>query len=143
MRGFPLVNFLVALAAMIALAAPLLSLSRDRPTAAAVEAVIVPPGTVATKVMVNLVHPATEASVWVDAKQVHAWVLSQPNTSLEATLPLPLVESSMEFEVRLTWTTGTPKTAAEIRVEPEGLDGQSQNVWGTGHAEEVLTYSWK
>jgi hypothetical protein len=143
MRGFPLVNFLLALAAMIALAAPLLSLSGDRTKAAAAEPVVVAPGTVATKVMVNLAHPVTEASVWVNAKQVYAWALSQPNTNLEATLPLPLVESNMEFEIRLAWVAGSPKSVAEIKVEPDGLASQSQNVWGTGHAQEVLTYAWK
>ncbi len=143
MRGFPLVNFLLALAAMIALAAPLLSLSKDRTVAAAVDPVIVAPGTVPTKIIVNLAHPVTEASVWVNAKQVYAWALPQPNTNLEATLPLPLVESGMEFEIRLTWAAGAPKSVAEVKVEPDGLASKSQNVWGTGHAEEVLTYSWK
>ncbi len=143
MRGFPLVNFLLALAAMIALAAPLLSLSGERTTAVAVEPMVVAPGTVATKVLVNLAHPVTEAGVWVDAKQVYAWALPQPSTNLEATLPLTLVESSMEFEIRLAWAAGAPKSVAEIKVEPEGLASRSQNVWGTGHAEEVLTYSWK
>lgn len=71
MRGYPLVNLLLALAAVLALAIPLSSLSRDKETKAA-EIVTSPISKdfVSTNVTVKLAHPAAAASLWADRKSV-------------------------------------------------------------------------
>lgn len=142
MRGFPLVNFLLTLSVLVALAAPLVSLSRDAARPPLVRN-LQPEGTQLTQVSVRLAHAATEASLWRGQQMLHTWPLPQPSTEFEATVNLPHEGALTEFEIRLTWPAGTPQTLAEITVEPPGLASRSQNVWGTGHAAEVLTFTWK
>ena len=96
---------------------------------------------VTTSVSVRLVHPAQEVSLRKGEKLLHTWKPAE-GTELQASIPLPLEESTMEIEVSLIWPEGTPNTVAEIKLEPENLEARTANIWGQGSTSEILTFQW-
>jgi len=146
MRGFPLLNLIGILALLGLMAVPLAAISGKQaaPQAAGLVSQSAKTAVRSTVVTLVLVHPVTSASMWKDGRMIFEWKAPQQlGTRLEATVDLPYFEGTAEFELRLQWPEGTPKSVAEVTLAPEGLDAKTQNVWGDGRAEEIVTLGWE
>ncbi len=148
MRGFPLLNLIGILALLALMAVPLVAISRRQ--AAPAPVVAPPPETVegmkarSTVVTLVLVHPASAAALWKDGRMLWQWADPlRMGTRLETTLDLPYFEGTVEFELRLQWPQGTPRSVVEVTLSPEGLDAKTQNAWGDGGVEELVSQQWK
>ncbi len=146
MRGFPLINLLLVVALILLTSFPLVRLAQHEagPQPAASQetrAAESDASMVTTSVSVRLVHPAQEVSLRKGEKLLHTWKPAE-GTELQASIPLPLEESTMEIEVSLIWPEGTPNTVAEIKLEPENLEARTANIWGQGSTSEILTFQW-
>ena len=146
MRGFPFLNLLLALLVSGAVVWPLVWRSTQVPAApaAAREAEIAPaPGRVASFVSLRFVHAPVRVVMKTGESVLHEWP-APGGLLLEDTVSVPLSDDRTEFSLQIEWPAGTPDTVAELKVEPEGRESRSTNVWGReGKADELITLNWK
>ncbi len=148
MRGFPLLNLLIALLLSGTVLLPFVyKASRVVPIPAEVAG---PPGEsldhegrVSSHVRLRCGHAPSRVLLKHGETLLHEWG-SPAGTILEETLMLPLTDNRTEFTVQATWPAGTPETVIEITIEPEGKAARMVNVWASGPAaDELVTLSWE
>jgi len=148
MRGFPFLNLLIALVVSGVVVWPLVW--RSTQTAAIVAAPVpdAPEGGkeagVPARVSLRFVHAPASVKLMADGKALHEWTAPAGATVLEESVKLPMEEERTELTVQITWPAGTPKSVAELKVEPDGREPRVANVWGAdGAADELITLTWK
>jgi hypothetical protein len=150
MRGFPLLNLLLALLLSGAALFPLVRrATRAAQPAAGTVAVSESPadGTRSVNSYVSLRFVDTPQSVRLASggKVLREWNSAPMENLLEDTISLPLAEHCAELDVQVQWPAGTTRdTNVVVRVEPDGLPARSATIWGSGgRADELITLSWK
>jgi len=147
MRGFPLLNLLLALLLSGLVVLPLVHRATRVPDP--VEAPArdeTGPKTKGTPAHVSLrfVHPPQAVRLKSGDVILHEWKVSSPALLLEDSISLPLHDGRAEFTVQIQWPAGTPEPFAELRIEPDGLPARAANIWGSGEsADELITLTWK
>jgi hypothetical protein len=153
MRGFPLLNLLLALLLSGAALLPLVrrathTVQPDAGTAPVAELPADGPRSVNSYVSLEFVDTPQSVRLASGGKVLREWP-SAPNSAplknlLEDNVPLPLDEYCAELDVQVQWPAGTRKTNVELRLEPDGLPARKATVWSSGgRAEELITLSWK
>ena len=148
MRGFPLLNLLIALLLSGAVLLPLVY--RATRVAPAPAEVTGQPGespdkggAVSSHVRLHCGHAPSSVRLRNGETLLHEWS-SPPGSILEETLALPFNDNRTEFTVQATWPAGTPETVIEITVEPDGKAARMANVWASGAAaDELVTLTWE
>lgn len=145
MRGFPLLNLLATVLLLAAVLFPLvraatarLDAERAERRAETTSAPETGPAAVPVTVTLRMVQKPEKILVGADN------VSPTPELETRVDLRLPMTEGAVEFPLTITWPEGTENTVAEVRVEPEGLESRTANVWSEGRAaEETLRFEWK
>ena len=153
MRGFPLLNLIIALLISGAVLLPLVNratritaantpLNATQPVATAQQE-----ETVTTHVSMRFVHAPARITVTAGGKALISHAAgTDSELAFEDTIPMPVTENRTrtELNVTITWPPGTPDSVAELKIEPEAMEARSANVWGSGAAaDEWITFSWK
>lgn len=148
MRGFPLLNLIIALLLSGAVLLPLVNRA-TRIDAAQVAAAKPSPAadavaqSVPARVSLRFVHAPAQVTVSADGKVLLSYTGSA-ELAFEETVPLPLSENRIELTAVITWPPGTPDSVAELTVEPEGLESRTANIWSSNAAaDELVSFSWK
>lgn len=97
-----------------------------------------------TSLTLSVRYAHTPLSLRVSHLGAALWEASDEE-SLEAGLEtnLLLPREGVDLLVEATWPKGTPLTALELTMEPEGKASQSVVVWGEGQLEDVVTFVWE
>lgn len=148
MRGFPLLNLLIALLLFGAVLWPLVHHAtkvtpaiHDHGPVAQTEKIT---AGISSRVSLRLVHAAQSIRLLSENSILHDWRPAAGELLLEDSISMPMNDGRSEFTVQIEWPAGTPDTVAELRVEPDGLPARTANVWSSGGtAEEVMALSWK
>jgi hypothetical protein len=149
MRSSPLMMLVLVAAGLALIAVPLTRLTRaERVTGPAfVEAGDAAAGErVAVRVAVRFVHEPSEVVVRQDGVVVAS--LERTGGSgggeAEARGEMRIVTGSeVELEVEAAWPEGTPLTALQVELEPDGHDVRRGTLWVEGAgAREWLTFLW-
>ncbi len=148
MRGFPLLNLLLALFLSGAVLLPLVyRATRVVPATAVETARTEAPAAadgIASHVSLQFVHAPVSVRLKNGGVVLKEWPDAGGALLLEDTMKLPINEHRSEFTVEITWPAGTPKTMVEITMEPAGLAAQQANVWSSGDtADELVTLTWE
>jgi hypothetical protein len=59
-----------------------------------------------------------------------------------ATLPYHQGQT-LELLIDVKWPTNTPRTVAEVTIEPDSLPSRMQTAWGEGELSEMLNFTWE
>lgn len=142
MRGFPLLNLFAVALLLLAVAIPLLRMNSPVVQPALPKGTSSPgAGAVPVTVLLRFADPPQEASVSAEGQLV---ALRGTGLERQASLPLPLRDGALEFEIKATWPAGTGPSMIEFRVAPEGMAEQWQNLWSDGGAvEEWVRLTWR
>ena len=149
MRGFPLLNLLIALLFSGAVLWPLVHQStagtgRSTAPAPAPQNDAAPAATTSARISIRLVHLAATVRLIDGNAVLHEWKPSPQELQLEESVRIPMNEQRTEFTVQINWPAGTPDTVAELRVEPDGLAARLTNLWSSGGSvDEVVSLTWK
>ncbi len=148
MRGFPLLNLLIALLLSGVVLLPLVYRA-TRLAPAPVEAtgqsgeLLDKGGQVSSHVRLRFGQPPASVRLKIGEAVLHEWT-SPAATILEETLMMPFNDNRTEFTVQATWPAGTAETVIEITVEPDGKTARVVNVWASGAmADELVTLTWE
>lgn len=144
MRGFPLVNGIVILCCLVAFAVPLATLTGDRTggaqnqVAPAAEAATAIP----TRFQLKFAHRPSRARLSHLGREIWSTEAFAGNeTSARVSLEIPTEGIDVLLEVE--WPEGTPLTAVQLDLEPDGLETRSAVAWGSPRLEAVLTFVWE
>lgn len=148
MRGFPLLNLLLALFLSGAVLLPLVfRATRVVPVAAVETARPEAPGAaegISSYVSLRFVHAPVSVRLMNGGDVLKEWADAGGALLLDDTMQLPFNERRSEFTVAVTWPAGTPMTMVEITLEPDGLAARKVNVWSEGAAaDELVTLTWE
>ena len=146
MRGFPFFNLIICLFLSGGVLLPLVYRATRVP-----DPVVAPApgplhsigGSVPAHVSLHFVHAPVAARMKAGETLIHEWKPAKPDMELEEEVTLPLSGGRSEFTVQIEWPAGTPRSVAELRIEPEGYAVRNANIWGEGSADEVVAFSWK
>ncbi|HEX2748481.1 MAG TPA: hypothetical protein VHM91_10815 [Verrucomicrobiales bacterium] len=145
MRGFPFFNLIICLFLSGGVLLPLVYRATQVPASVVVNAPepVHSAGSVPAHVSLHFVHAPVSARLKAGETLIHEWKPGKPDTELEEDVNLPLSGGRSEFSVQIEWPAGTPRSVAELRIEPEGYAARNANIWGEGSAEEVVAFAWK
>lgn len=148
MRGFPLLNLLIALLLSGAVLLPLVyRATRIAPLADQAESPAAKEndgGAVSSHISLRFVHAPAGVRLKNGEAVLHEWASPGGARLLEDTVALPFSDNRAEFTVQITWLPGTPETNVEITVEPDGKASRHVNVWSNaGAADELVTLTWE
>lgn len=147
MRGFPFLNFLIALLLSGTVLLPLVYRATrvEGAQAEKTDPVVEPDkrGVVSSHVRLRFVHAPLSVQLKNGEALLREWkspAVAPPGETVE----LPFNDNRMEFTVQAAWPAGTPYTVIEITVEPDGKAARSTNVWSSGAtADELVTLAWE
>jgi hypothetical protein len=149
MRGFPLLNLILCALVSAAVLFPMVhraTVAVPRAAAAVSEAPVPAAGAgLRARVVLNFVHAPRSIAIKNGAAVLHSWKPETAVSRVEETMSLPVAEGHTEITVQIQWPAGTPRTVAEMIVEPDGLPARTVNVWSGegGEADEVVSFTWK
>ena len=148
MRGFPLLNLLLALFLSGVVLLPLVYRATRVVPATAVESARpdAPASAdgIASHVSLQFVHAPVSVRLMNGGVVLKEWPDAGGALLLEDAMKLPFNEHRSEFSVEIAWPAGTPKTMAEITLEPDGLAVRQANVWSDGAAaDELVILTWE
>ena len=52
-------------------------------------------------------------------------------------------DPSQAFTIGVTWPAGTPESALQLEIIPDGLEIKSHTLWGSESAKEEIQFSWE
>lgn len=62
---------------------------------------------------------------------------------LEMEAYLPVTNELVIGQLTIVWPEGTPETALELELIPDGLPERKVTVWGSGSLEETVEFDWE
>ncbi len=140
MRGFPPIQIFLLCLAFIVLAVPLSHL-----TGTTSHAKVTPPKVAAStsvKMLLRLryAHPPATLSLKIAGEEKIAAIGTSP---IEIKTALLSVKNGQDVFLSATWPEGTPDTALELELEPDGLASRNETRWSSGGSlDEVITFQW-
>jgi hypothetical protein len=96
-----------------------------------------------TNLTVRLAHLPASAVLRSGEKEIGRWTPANGNEWTQRTT-LPYHEGhSVELLVEVKWPANTPRTVAEVTIEPDALPARMQTAWGEGELSELLNFTWE
>ncbi len=141
MRAWPPLQAVLVLAALGLLAVPLVHLTGDSPPAPRVAGDVAEPdtpGPVSGWLAVRFAHAPIEARVLVGDE-----VLWEGAEDAELALSLPIEDGHLELAVEVQWPDGTPHTAVEVEITPDGYESRKETLWGEAETREIVDFHFR
>jgi hypothetical protein len=140
MRGFPLLNLILVLAACAGAIFPWVQRTAHVAVAQPPVAAASTATTVGATVLLRFVHPPTSARLLNGNEIIHAWATSDLERELSTRLDLPVEEQRAELTLEVVWPQEIATTMVEVKVEADGVATWTTNAWSDGaRVEEVLS----
>lgn len=136
MRGSPLLRACLAFSILLALAWPLSRLTRTTVTA---EPGTAPVAALTKEVRLQLTFTAPPERIAVLHLGEEVWSEASPSGEMVKTVKLAWPKEGVELDFRIDWPAGAP-AAARVVLTPPDSEAHERTIWGSGPAQEVLTF---
>ena len=139
MRGSPLLRAVLVALALLALLAPLRSLTNRRNAAVAPVQQAMAGAVTKKKLRLELTSTTAPFKYEITSGGEPIWKGESDSTSAATDLELEFPPEGVDLVLDASWTEKKP-TAVRLTLTPQGSATMAKTVWGTASVSEVLTF---
>jgi hypothetical protein len=142
MRGSPLIRAILVVIALLALLAPLRTLTSRRSETATLVKQSAQSPTAKKKVRLELTSTTLPFKYQITSAGETIWSGEAHSTTVATDAELNIPPEGIDLVLDASWNE-KKQTAVRLALEPQGSDKMAKTVWGTTSVSEVLTFQEK